>query len=188
MCSYSCDLALNTIFYSNQNISDKYHYQGNNLFFFTLVNNLIQSFISSLVGLILVNVFQHMLDYRGNFEDIFRNEERKLRNDKKYKVNKETKKEIFDKLKKIFTNLKCKIIFFIIFEFIIMLFFYYFVTAFCEVYKSTQISWLQDFLSSFIFSFVGGLIESFVIAVFYFISLKYKSKVIYKISLLFYSF
>ena len=32
--NYSCDLALNTIFYSNENISDKYHYEGNNLLMF----------------------------------------------------------------------------------------------------------------------------------------------------------
>ena len=185
--SYSCDLAFNTLFYSNQSISDKYHYKGNNLFIFTLVNNVIQSIISSVVGLILVNVFQHMFDYRGNFEEVFRNEEKKLRNDKKYKVNKETKKEIFDEIKKIFSNLKCKIILFIIFEFIIMLFFYYFVTAFCEVYKNTQINWLEDFLSSFMLSFAGGIIEALVIAVFYVISLKYKSKFIYKISLFFYN-
>ena len=185
--SYSCDLALNTIFYSNQNISDKYHYKGNNLFFFTIINNLIQSIISSMVGVVLVNIFQHMFDYRGNFEDVFRNEEKKLRKDKKYKVNKKTKKEIFDELKKIFSQLKCKIIFFIIFEFTIMLFFYYFVTAFCEVYKNTQISWLEDFLSSFIFSFVWGIMEAFLIALFYIISLKKRSKVIYKISLFLYS-
>ena len=68
-----------------------------------------------------------------------------------------------------------------------MLFFYYFVTAFCEVYKNTQINWLEDFLSSFMLTFVGGIIESLVIAVFYIISLKYKSKFIYKISLFFYN-
>ena len=34
---YSCDLAFNTIFYSNENISDKYHYNGNNLYLFTLI-------------------------------------------------------------------------------------------------------------------------------------------------------
>ena len=68
-----------------------------------------------------------------------------------------------------------------------MLFFYYFVTAFCEVYKNTQINWLEDFLSSFMLSFAGGIIEALVIAVFYVISLKYKSKFIYKISLFFYN-
>ena len=69
--SYSCDLAFNTIFYSNQNISDKYHYNGNNLFLFTMVNNFLQTILSAVVGLILVNIFQHMIDSRGAYEDIF---------------------------------------------------------------------------------------------------------------------
>ena len=37
--TYSCDLAFNTIFYSNENISEKYHYKGNNLFLFSFINN-----------------------------------------------------------------------------------------------------------------------------------------------------
>ena len=38
---YSSDLAFNTIFYSTQNISERYHYQGKNVFIFSLINNLI---------------------------------------------------------------------------------------------------------------------------------------------------
>ena len=185
--SISSDLAFNAIFFSNQSISDKYHYKGKNLFFFVIINNLIQSIISSLVGLFLVNVFHHMFDYRANFEDIFREEEKKLRNNKNYKVNKSTKHKISDDLQKNFIKLKRNVILFIIFEFLLMLFYYYFVTAFCEVYKMTQSSWIADFLSSFIISFFSGIVESFVIAVSYFISLKYKVKIIYNISLFFYN-
>ena len=185
--TYSCDLAFNTIFYSNQNISDKYHYEGKNLFLFNIVNNLIQTIISSIVGLIIVNIFQHMFDSRGDFEDLFRDEEKKLRNNKNYKVNKETKAKILIALKKILSALKIKIILFIISEFSIMLFFYYFVTAFCEVYTQTQLSWLEDFLVSFIISFVCNIIESFALAVMYMISLKYNLKFIYNVTIFFYN-
>ena len=128
--TYSCDLAFNTIFFTNEKISDKYHYQGNNLFLFTMVNNFLQTTISSLAGLILVNIFQHMIDSRSNFEDIFKKEEKKMRKDKHYKVNKNKKYKIIEKVKKISSKLKCCIRIFIIIEFIIMIFFYYFVTAF----------------------------------------------------------
>ena len=37
----SCDLFLNAFFYLDQNISDKYHYKGNNLFWYTLLNNMV---------------------------------------------------------------------------------------------------------------------------------------------------
>ena len=185
--SYSCDLAFNTIFYTNQNISDKYHYEGDNLFLFTLINNSIISFVSSLVSLILVNIFQHMIDSRGDYEDIFRNEEKKMRENKKYKVSKERKFEILDKIRNISFKLKNNIIVFIIIEFSLMLFFYYFVTAFCEVYKKTQISWLLDFVSSFFISFIREIGESLIIAILYILSIRYKLKFIFKIALFFYN-
>ena len=110
-----------------------------------------------------------------------------MRKNKDYKVNKKTKKEILDKIIHNFNKLKCKIIIFFISEFTIMMFFYFFVTAFCEVYKSTQISWIEDFFSSFVISFALGILESFVLAIFYFISLKYKSKILYKITIFIYN-
>ena len=127
--TYSCDLAFNTIFFTNENISDKYHYSGNNLFIFSILNNLIQSIISSIVGLILVNIFQHMIDSRGNFEDIFREEEKKMRKNKNYKVKKKTKLKIIENLKKIFSKLKCYNIFYyyrIYYHVILLLFCYSF--------------------------------------------------------------
>ena len=185
--TYSCDLAFNTIFFTNENISDKYHYHGNNLFLFSMVNNLLQSIISFLVCLILVNIFQHMIDSRGNFEDIFRKEEKKMRKNKNYKVQKKTKYKIIEKIKKKSSKLKCCIRIFIIIEFIIMIFFYYFVTAFCEVYNKTQNSWLYDFFISFLISFSFDIICSFIIATFYILSIRYKIKFLYNITLFFYN-
>ena len=80
-----------------------------------------------------------------------------------------------------------KIVIFIIFEFSIMLFFYYFVTAFCAVYKKTQISWLVDFFSSFLMSLLGEICLSLLLTVLYTISISYKIKIIYKIALFFYN-
>ena len=134
-----------------------------------------------------MNVFQHMYDFRGNFEDVFRAEEKKMRNNKHYKVNKDKKVKMFNKLKNICLRLRCEIIFFIIFEFSIMLFFYYFVTAFCEVYKNTQISWLIDFFYSFVISFTCEIIGALIIAIFYILSLKYRIKIIYNTALFFYN-
>ena len=185
--TYSCDLAFNTIFYSTQNISDKYHYEGDDLFLFTIINNLVQSILSAVVGLILVNILQHMIDSRGNYEDIFRNEEKKMRKNNNYKVNKVKKNEIFEKIRKISLKLKCKIVLFIFIEFIIMVFFYYFVTAFCEVYKKTQKSWIIDFFTSFIISFTCEIFGAFIISILYILSLRYRLKFIYRIVIFFYS-
>ena len=148
--TYSCDLAFNTIFYSNDSISDKYHYTGKSIFLFSLFNNFLQSILSSIVGLALVNIFQYMIDYKGDLEDIFRKREKKLRKNREYKLNKEEKKNIMEEINKISNKLRCKIIIFIIFEYLFMIFYYYFVPAFCEVYLNTQISWLDDFFIFFL--------------------------------------
>ena len=111
--------------------------------------------MSSIVGLLLVNLFQHLIDYRGSIEDIFKNEENKMRKNKNYKVTKKRKLKIIEEIKKVTFSLKRKIILFILLEYLFMLFFYYFVTAFCEVYKKTQISWLYDFFLGLLFHFVS---------------------------------
>ena len=183
----SCDLAFNTIFYSNKSISDKYHYQGNNIFIFSLINNLVQSIVSSVISFIIVTLFQHMIESRGSFEDIFKEEENKLRQNKSYKVSKETKIAILNQIRKIFSNLKCKITIFIVLEFSIILFFYYFVTAFCEVYKETQISWIYDFFISFLISLATEILISLLITLFYTLSIRYKLNFIYKVVIFFYN-
>ena len=185
--NYSCDLALNTIFYSTKSISEKYHYEGNSLFIFSIVNNIVQSIFSSLLSMILSNIFQYMIDSRGDFEDIFREEEDKMRKDKDYKVNKKGKISIILQIRHICLKLKNKIIIFFILEFFLMLFFYYFVTAFCEVYKKTQISWLFDFLNSFILSILSEIFCSLILAIFYYLSIKFEINLFYKIVIFFYN-
>ena len=185
--AYSCDLAFNTLFFTNQKISDKYHYKGDNLLLFSLINNIVISVISSLSSIIMVNIFQRLIDSRSSFEDIFRKEEKKMGKNKNYKVSKETKIKVINKIIDISLKIKIKIIIFIIVEFSIMLFFYYFVTAFCEVYTKTQINWLSDCLSSFIISLFYEILISLLITVLYSISIQYKVKLIYKIALFFYN-
>ena len=41
--------------------------------------------------MVLLNAFEHMIDSRGEFEDIFKEEEQKLRKNNDYKVNKKRK-------------------------------------------------------------------------------------------------
>ena len=79
---FSCDLAFNSIFYSNKNISDKYHYEGDNVYFFTIVNDITESLSSTLVSLVLINIFQYLIDLRAEYENIFREEEKKMRKKK----------------------------------------------------------------------------------------------------------
>ncbi len=180
---YSSDLAFNTIFYSNEKISEKYHYQGYNSFYFSLVNNIVKNLLSAMLSLGVVNLFQFLIDSRIYFENVFRKEEKKMRKDKNYKINKATKCKILNEIREISAKLKNKIIIFLISEFSLMLFFYYFVTAFCEVYKKTQLSWIIDCLISIFLSIATEVFIAWVITIVYTIAIKYKIKILYKIIL-----
>jgi len=184
---YSCDFALNTLFYFNSNISDKYYYKGNNKFFFTIFNNLSISIISTFISLALLIFFQILTTSKDDIEDLFRKEEKKMRKDSNYVVNFIKRKKILMKIYEINKKLKIKIIIFFIIEFSIIIFFFYFVTAFCEVYKQSQISWIADSLVSFLLSFPIEFGIAFLIAVFYKISIQKKCKWLYKIVMIFYN-
>jgi len=126
-------------FLFNDNISDKYYYNGNNLYLFTLLNNLSISFLSTFFSLTLIIILQQLTNSKNEVEDLFREEEKKMRENNKYKVNKKNRKKILVEIYEINKKLRIKIFIFILIEFSIMLFFYYFVTAFCEVYKKPKL-------------------------------------------------
>ena len=185
--NYSCDFALNAFFYLNQKISDRYHYQGENLFFYSIVNNMTISITSTLCSFLLFNLLSLLTNSKDEIISIFRKEEEKMRNDKNFKITLKTKNKIIKELNKIFHMMIFKIILFIFIETTILLFFCYYMVAFCSVYKKTQYSWLADCGVSFLVTIPIEFISSFLIAVFYNISLTYKLKFIYSIVMFFYS-
>ena len=86
--NYSCDLALNSLFYTNQKISDKYHYDGNKLRLFVLVNNITISLFSSLVSILIIKFLNTLTHSKKGINTIF-NEIKNNSNQKelKYKIN-----------------------------------------------------------------------------------------------------
>ena len=184
--NYSCDFALNAFFYLNENISDRYHYKGENLFFYSIINNLTISLSCAIVSFLLSNLLSYLTNSKDDIVFLFRKEEEKMRKNKKYKVSNSIKSKILIKLKVIFKMLKIKIIFFIITETIILLFFSYYMIVFCEIYKETQMSWLADSGMSFLISIPLEFLSSFVMALFYYISIRYDLKFIYNIVMFFY--
>lgn len=184
--NYSCDCCLNALFYLNQKISDKYHYEGNSLYTFTLINNSTITIFSTFFGFLLVLLLGLLTNSKDNIKDLFKKEENKLRKNKRYKVNKIRKRMINIRLINIFKILKIKIAFYILIESLLMLFFFYYITAFCGVYQNTQISWLLDCITSFFISIIYEILYAFVISILYITSLKFKLRKLYNISLFFY--
>ena len=180
-------MALNALFYLNQNLSDRYHYNGHNLYLFTLINNMTISVSSTLFSYILVKGLNFLNNSKDSIESLFRYHEKIMRKNKKYKVSNDDIIQIYENLSRIYKILKIKIILYIMSEFLLVLFFFYYITAFCEVYKNTQISWLSDSLISFLMSILVEIVMSFLVASFYMISVKYRFKTLYGVSMFFYS-
>ena len=178
--NYACDFALNSLFYSNQKISDKYHYNGNKLRLFILVNNITISLFSSIVSILIIKFLNILTHSKKGINEIF-NEMNNNLNQKelKYKTNNNI---YIERLYKLCYILKFKIVCYIFFELSILLFFFYYVTGFCIVYQKTQIDWLYDSIASIFLSILIKLFFAFFISILYIISLKYKSKLLFKIA------
>ena len=85
------------------------------------------------------------------------------------------KKKIF----KIFNYIKIKLICYFVFSFFLMIFFWYFVCAFCAVYKNTQSFLLKDFFLSYFLSLLYPIALYILPASLRILSLKDKKKRLY---------
>ena len=116
----SCDLALNALFYFNDNISKKYHY-AKNLFLFTFSNNITIIIYSTLLSYFLMIFITKLSNSSNAIRNVFRIEEQKIKNNKNYKINGKIKEQIFKKVEKILKNLKIKIFILIVIETILII-------------------------------------------------------------------
>ena len=183
----SSDLALNSLFYFNENISKKYRY-AKNIFLFAFSDNITVIFLSTVVGFALLTILAKFSNSINDIREIFRKEEEKLKKDKKYKVTEKRKSEILLEIEEILKKYKNKVIILIIIELILMLFFWYFVVAFCHFYKSTQKSWLFDSFLSILYSAIIELLISFGFAYLYRIAVGSEFFCLYKIMIFLYNF
>ena len=132
--------------------------------------------------------FKNLSNSTKEIRDLFRNEEEKLIKNKKYIVTENKKKEINNKINEILKKLKIKIFILLLIEFLLMLFFWYYVTAFCHVYNSTQYSWLFDSFLSILSRTVIDFLFPLLLAKLYRISVESNVYCLYKIILFFYWF
>ena len=183
----SSDLALNAFFYLDDKISKKYKYMKN-LFLFTFNNNITIVLLSTFIGFIFMTLFTNLSNLTNDVRDIFKKEEEKMKKIKKFKINENTKKEIFNQIEIILKRHRIKIIILFTIEILLMLFFWYYVTAFCHVFSSTQISWILDSLLSMLSRLIIELLLSLGFAKLYQISIESNAHCIYKFVLFFYSF
>ena len=183
----SCDLALNALFYFNDNISKKYHY-AKNIFLFAFSNNLTIIIYSTLISYFILTLLSKLSNSSSAIRNIFRAEEEKIKLGKKYITKEETKNNIFNEIEKTLKYFKVKIFFLLMIETILILSFWYFVTAFCSVYSSTQTSWLLDTFLSILSRFIIEILFGFLFAKFYRISVASNIATLYKLLICIYDF
>ena len=184
---FSSDLALNALFYFDDKISEKYRY-AKSLFLFAFSNNITVILLSTFIGFVLLTLFTKLSNATNNIRDIFISEEEKLKNDKKYKVTDKRKKEIQKEIGVLLKKYKIKTIILIAIELTLILFFWYYVTIFCHVYASTQISWIWDSFLSILSRITIDLLLTLLFAKFYRVAVESNIHCLYKIALFFYSF
>ena len=183
----SCDLALNALFYFNDNISKKYHY-AKNIFLLAFSSNITIIIYSTLLSYFLITLLTKLSNSSSAIRNVFREVEEKIKSVKKFKINDELKRGVFLRIENILKKLKIKITFLLIIETILILFFWYFVTAFCHVFSSTQTSWLLDSFLSILSRFIIELIFSFIFAKLYQMAVVSGFKTLYKVVMCIYDF
>ena len=120
--------------------------------------------------------------------EIFQKEEDKMKNDKNYIVTEKRKEEIQKEVEEMLEKLKCKIIGFFVVDIILMLFYWYYLTAFGHIYSNTQYSWILDSAISIIISFFVECIFCLLFAKLYRISIESNIHCMYKFVMFLYNF
>ena len=182
-----CDLALNAIFYTDDKVSEKYN-STKSLITFAFTNNLIVILLSTLIGYVMFIFLGNSINSTNQIRNLFREEEEKIKNNKNYKVSLQRKKEIVLEVKRIMRNYKIKIIIFYIIEFVCMIFFWYYVTIFCNIYKKTQLSWLIDSILTIIIRIIIDFFSNMLLALLYRCSIGFKINCLFRIIIFLYCF
>ena len=133
--SFGINYVVNALFFSDKTMHKIYENKGAFNFIYQIPQILYSSLISAVLGLLM-----NMLA---------------LSNDAIIKFKKNKSKEYIERKENdLKFKLKIKFILFFIFGFIFLLFFWYYLSMFCAVYRNTQVHLIKDTLISFCLSLI----------------------------------
>ena len=155
---------------------------------FAFSNNITVILLSTFIGFILITIFTKLTNTTNAIRNVFKNEEEKIKKNKKYKVTNIRKEEIKNEIDNILKKYKIKVNIVIIIEILLMIFFWYYATVFCHVYSNTQMSWLWDSFLSMLSRIIIDALLSLGFAKLYRIGVESNIRCLYKASIFFYSF
>ena len=166
--SFGLFITVNGFFFSDDTMHKVYEDNGT----FDIIYQIPQIFYSSIISNFANILLKNLSLSENNILE--------LKSETYYDIHKAKKKA-----RQIERCLRIKIIIFFILSLILMLFFWYFISCFCAVYKNTQIILLKDTGISFAASLVYPFILSFLPGIFRIPALRAKNKnlkYLYKIS------
>ena len=155
------NLFLNAFFYTDIYISDAYHNNG----VLDFVSGLPKAIYSFIATLILTNILRILTSSKSELMNLIK-EKRKYK-DYVYLISRKIKK------------LGVKLIIYFILVYIFSLFFWYYVTAFCAVYRNSQKFWFFGFLESFALDSLYAFFFCIILAFLRYVSIKKQIKYLY---------
>ena len=159
--NFQISFFLNAFFYTDEYISKAYHNDG----VLDFVSGLPKSIYSSIITLILTNLLRFLSSSKSELMKVI----------KRYRLNNNYVNIINSKLSK----LKKKLFAYFVIIFVFDLFFLYYITVFCSVYKYSQKYWFIGCLESFGFDYIATQIICYFLALLRYISIKTHIKCLY---------
>ena len=135
-----------------------------------------------------MTIFNNLGNSINKAIEVFRKEELKMNTIKDYNVLPERRKEIVKEIEKIITIHKIKVAILFFIEFLIVFFFWYYVTDFCHIYPKTQLSWLFDSFLSLVLRLIIISLLSLIFSYLYIKSIASNNNCLYKFTRFIYSF
>ena len=163
--SFSLDFTINALFFNDDTMHKIYEDKGK----FNFLYQLPQTIYSSLISRFIDTLIKNFALSQDNIINL-KNEKNELDN---------------NFMKKLIRTLKIKFILFFITSFIILIFFWYYITCFCGIYENTQIHLIKDTLISLITSLLLPFVLFLIPGLFRIVALKVEKptrKFLYKFS------
>jgi hypothetical protein len=161
---------LNALLYSEEHISETFNNKA-------AKSNLVALFTDEITRIVYVSMISIVIDYM--IDCLFSGKKRILTVIKREEDEEKMKKECMDTIK----CMKVKNIIFLIVNFVIMGFFWYYVNAFCNCYKNTVTSWIVSCFVTWGVLLVFPFVVCLLVTVLRFVGLKCKIEILYKLSL-----
>ena len=131
--SFSLDLTINALFFNDDTMHKIYEDKGKFNFLYQIPQILYSTFISKFID----GFIRKLALTQDNIIDL-----------------KQEKEKIYEKYIQTKRKFKIKFICFFIISFIILIFFWYYITCFCGIYVNTQIHLFKDFIFSTLTGFI----------------------------------